>query len=383
MNIGCTGKLLDELKLKPSTRLVENPLFSWHAEFLLLNHRKAVLLVNDLTHYCVLLLGVNAQDLSNLDQLAVSAIEKSFLAEGIAPEIIEQYLQALGEANFTSISDHPTVEVMGRFVKEAKSYRDEEFDLEQIAQVEFNQQVGNWDVNDIDGDYECPQETLHRELAKLANVESPVSVRAFQFSINLALNEQEVWRKVIIPGNITFRRLHAVIQTVFSWQDIHPHRFTIFKNGQPVARIVPSQEHMKKETELPVALDRRTMLGDYLPEHTQIKYIYDFDDRWEHYLQIEKTIEAYPYNYPTCIDAKGDGPPEDVGGAVGYNAFLQVLNDPEHPEHEETVSWGKKQDYKEFNMMWVNHSLRYAQYLNRRRIRRPSSGPWKRLYAVK
>ncbi|MDP9729367.1 plasmid pRiA4b ORF-3 family protein (plasmid) [Alicyclobacillus sp. TC] len=32
-------------------------------------------------------------------------------------------------------------------------------------------------------------------------------------------------------------------------------------------------------------------------------------------------------------------PPEDVGGAMGYALFLQIISQPSHPEYEEMKTW--------------------------------------------
>lgn len=32
-------------------------------------------------------------------------------------------------------------------------------------------------------------------------------------------------------------------------------------------------------------------------------------------------------------------PPDDCGGAPGYEDFLQAMADPQHPEDENTVGW--------------------------------------------
>jgi len=53
MLIRCTKKLLDELKIKPNLELEEEPLFSWHANLLNINHRKTVVLVNDSNRYII------------------------------------------------------------------------------------------------------------------------------------------------------------------------------------------------------------------------------------------------------------------------------------------------------------------------------------------
>lgn len=35
----------------------------------------------------------------------------------------------------------------------------------------------------------------------------------------------------------------------------------------------------------------------------------------------------------------GATPPEDCGGAPGYEDFLQVMAEPQHPEHENMAGW--------------------------------------------
>jgi hypothetical protein len=37
--------------------------------------------------------------------------------------------------------------------------------------------------------------------------------------------------------------------------------------------------------------------------------------------------------------AKRACPPEDCGGTWGYQNFLEIIQDPEHPEHEEMLEW--------------------------------------------
>ncbi len=43
--------------------------------------------------------------------------------------------------------------------------------------------------------------------------------------------------------------------------------------------------------------------------------------------------------YPRLLKATGACPPEDVGGAWGYEEFLEALADPDHERHEDMVRW--------------------------------------------
>ena len=65
MLIQATAKLRDELNLKDLDQKERPPLFSWHANFLRINRRKTVVLVNDATDYTVILYGMKKDDLNN------------------------------------------------------------------------------------------------------------------------------------------------------------------------------------------------------------------------------------------------------------------------------------------------------------------------------
>ena len=43
--------------------------------------------------------------------------------------------------------------------------------------------------------------------------------------------------------------------------------------------------------------------------------------------------------YPHLLKASGACPPEDVGGAGGYEEFLEALADPDHEHHDDMVRW--------------------------------------------
>jgi hypothetical protein len=43
--------------------------------------------------------------------------------------------------------------------------------------------------------------------------------------------------------------------------------------------------------------------------------------------------------YPHFIDGARRAPPEDVGGEPGFEHFLIVMADPNHPEHADLKRW--------------------------------------------
>ena len=69
-------------------------------------------------------------------------------------------------------------------------------------------------------------------------------------------------------------------------------------------------------------------------------YDYDFGDGWEHEIILEAITPRLPNaKYPMCLDGARACPPEDCGGAPGYEEMLKVLQDPSHQEYESMVQW--------------------------------------------
>lgn len=95
------------------------------------------------------------------------------------------------------------------------------------------------------------------------------------------------------------------------------------------------------------------------------KYEYDFGDGWEHTLLVEKIIpkDEAPKPY-TCLAGKGRCPLEDCGGIWGYNHLLEIIKNPNDPEHENMIEWaGGEIDPDEFNLDKVNRLL--AKYFGK------------------
>ena len=62
--------------------------------------------------------------------------------------------------------------------------------------------------------------------------------------------------------------------------------------------------------------------------------------------------------YPRCITGKRACPPEDCGGPWGYGDFLEAIQNPNHPEHEDMLEWiGGKFDPEKFDIEAVNKEL--------------------------
>ncbi len=165
--------------------------------------------------------------------------------------------------------------------------------------------------------------------------------RAFELLVTLDLEVYKAVRRVIVPANLEFVRLHKLLQSVFGWQNCHLYDFTFFdgKNRTPVARIVPFEDDLEFDEN--ATLMKGLTLSEYLPEHKHMLYTYDMGDNWEHEIQLVRVIEDHDKESPFLIEASGQTPPDDVGGVGGFVNFREIMLNPSHPEYEEMKQWAK------------------------------------------
>ena len=88
-------------------------------------------------------------------------------------------------------------------------------------------------------------------------------------------------------------------------------------------------------------------------------YRYDFGDDWRHEIVLEQVLPArHSVSHPICLDGQGHGPPEDVGGVLGYEEFLRPLSYRYLLEYRPTRKWaGGDFDPDEFDLETVNSAL--------------------------
>ncbi|MBJ7452584.1 MAG: plasmid pRiA4b ORF-3 family protein [Blastococcus sp.] len=152
------------------------------------------------------------------------------------------------------------------------------------------------------------------------------TVPSIELTVTLRDVDPPVWRRLVVPEDLTLHDLVELLQAGMGWRGRHLSMVEL------AGRSYGDVEDMDE-----LGDPRVVRLGS-LTEGTLFRWDYDFGDGWEHDVRVEgrRTAEA-----PTCLDGGGACPPEDSGGPAGYERLRQVLADPRHPEHADALAWSR------------------------------------------
>ncbi|WFE51511.1 plasmid pRiA4b ORF-3 family protein [Micromonospora sp. WMMD1155] len=151
----------------------------------------------------------------------------------------------------------------------------------------------------------------------------------YQIKVGLRGAKPPIWRRLELPADTSLADLHDIIQVAFGWYDSHLHVF-----NTPYGDFGIADRKLGHRAEAPVTLEQvAPEVGD------RLRYTYDFGDDWEHEITVEKVLDRQPVGYPRCTGGRRAAPPEDCGGVWGYAELVEVLGDPDHPEHGDRLEW--------------------------------------------
>lgn len=161
-------------------------------------------------------------------------------------------------------------------------------------------------------------------------------LQLYTLRVQLQSIEPAIWRRIIVEGSDSLRKLHHILQAAFGWSDAHLHDFLIDELTYAQRDVDADVSFVAPDKTLD---DRKTKLHKVLRLGSRILYRYDFGDGWEHDIVVEKieTTERDPWGVAQVIDGERACPPEDVGGPPGYEALLSAWRD--HPDSEEAMEY--------------------------------------------
>ena len=174
----------------------------------------------------------------------------------------------------------------------------------------------------------------------------------YQFKITLCDTTPKIWRRIQVPGNYNFYKLHMAIQDAMGWTDSHLHQFVIFSPKTQQQEIIATQYDDAWESEKDMLDEKKEKVEQYFSlENKKAIYEYDFGDDWIHDILLEKILPAeIGIKYPLCIAGERACPPEGCGGIWSYQSLLEILKDKQLPEYDEVLEWiGNDYNPEEFD----------------------------------
>ena len=106
----------------------------------------------------------------------------------------------------------------------------------------------------------------------------------YQIKVTLLGTKPPIWRRVLVPADLTLAQLHDLLQIAMGWQNGHMHEFRIGQRyfGKPD----PEYRSMGMDS---VENERTVRLPDVLRKTgPKLIYTYDLGDSWEHAIVLEK-----------------------------------------------------------------------------------------------
>jgi hypothetical protein len=346
MKIALTGKLSKALGLKPpATDENINPLFTWTANWTKVWDNRRVedmlVLVNNATRFTVAMYQVKRKDLNKIEEKIQNAIRNTLLAFNLNPEMVDEYLELSGSIEYTKNSSRHAAAWVSKAGSECAFHVGREYNYidkmySDVVGVTANYRIVDYSNNE--GFH--PYKKMIKAMKDLTGMQ-PYKSRAFELKITLDLEVYTAERKIIVPADMSFKKFHKVIQNIFDWRDYHLYDFTVYnqETGEKKLRIVPFEEDLDYDSSAVIMKD--LTLSGFFPESKKMVYKYDFGDNWEHVIELVQVIEEYDGELPYLLEAKGQTPPEDVGGVGGFVEFRKIMMDKDHPDHQEAKEWSR------------------------------------------
>lgn len=158
----------------------------------------------------------------------------------------------------------------------------------------------------------------------------------YQLKIVLERSKPQIYRRILIPADVTLEKLHLTIQGCFNWWNYHLYQYINMGKSRTI-------EAVFNDSRVDMLHAINTLMGKKVPEYKSINYEYDFGDCWQHKIILEKIYEFTDKDkhtvFPVCIEANELAPFEDSGNVFGWADKLAIAQDKKHEDHKEVIAW--------------------------------------------
>src|SRR6185437_11608631 len=104
-----------------------------------------------------------------------------------------------------------------------------------------------------------------------------------QYQLRIELKEAQplIWRRLLVPENVTLSKLSIILQSAMRWHGGHLHEFVVGRMHYGI----PDDDWPNQE---PFVDERRVRLNTLVESGARrFTFVYDFGDGWEHTVKVE------------------------------------------------------------------------------------------------
>lgn len=166
--IQCTKKLKVELKIDipKEISVTLDPFYSWHSHLFMLNRRKCAIVMNNLTRYNFIMMGLRKENFKEYDQMVIAAIKENLLDEGASKEQVDKYVENYDSAVYLPTSDRSIISQMNEMIRVVEHWHSmEKYEGVESNVNEINRKLNRFVMLKLPKSYSG--ETMLEELDKL------------------------------------------------------------------------------------------------------------------------------------------------------------------------------------------------------------------------
>lgn len=160
-------------------------------------------------------------------------------------------------------------------------------------------------------------------------------MKVFEYNLKLRSNDLNISRNFVARGDFSFHNLSKVIMTCLNWTGAKTITYFIEKSN---VEITDSRIEIPKTMGINFKSDRDSICEDFLDRGSNFVLIYGDDTPFV--FDIEVTDVIYDYKKDAeLLNSTGKEPIESCEGEKEYLKILNILNDKNSADYEETVEW--------------------------------------------
>lgn len=174
---------------------------------------------------------------------------------------------------------------------------------------------------------EDDRKLLEGKWARYPHFKKRKGVKKYTLRVTLKNFKPAIYRKFIVPSNISLRHLSELLLELMGWMDEHMNQFRVHGDYYSPAYQRDGENDFLFFDPTINHNQENFALQDVLKDKGKsIMWEYDFGDSWEHKVKLS-SVADYKDGEPHLVEwVKGAGacPPEDCGGVWGYADLLQL-----------------------------------------------------------